>query len=775
MKKASWHIRQGAFFAYREHPLAMQFRLHLLATALVCAPVLAHAAPAGTAPVTAPSAAPVLTLERVFASPSLNGPTPRGVQLSPDGRYLTLLKNRADDRERFDLWGFDRKTGKWSMLVDSLKLSSGRVLSEAEKMQRERQRIGDLKGIVSYDWASDSKTVLVPLDGDLLLAGLDGKVRKIAGTTGGELNPRLGPQGDTLAFVRDRRLWIAPADGKAPPRAITPEETAETVHWGEAEFVAQEELSRMTGFWWAPDEKRLAVERFDEAAVGVVTRAAIGADGTRTYDQRYPAAGGANADVSLWLMDADGGHRVQVDLGADKDIYLGRVDWASDGKTLYVQRLDRAQTRLDMLAVDPATGASHVLFTEQAREKSWINLSSNYRFLDDGSLIWWSERDGFGHLYRRFKDGRWQQLTKGDWVVTDLVGVDQKTGRVYFSGTRDDVLAGQVYALSLDAPDKITRLTDLAFDNRASMDGKGQALIVTRSGDAQPPQSYLADAHGKRLAWIEENKLDAAHAYAPYLAAHRPATFGTIAAADGTPLHYMMITPPMESGKRYPVFTYHYGGPTANVVHKGWQGALAQAIVAKGYIYFALDNRGSENRGVDFGSKIWHAMGTVEVEDQLAGAQWLKTQPYVDPARVSTFGWSYGGYMTVKMLEAHPGVWAAGIAVAPVTKWELYDTAYTERYLGNPRQVPEVYKAAGALERTGQIRDPLLLVHGMADDNVVFENSTALIAKMQGEAIPFEMMLYPGYTHRISGPKVSQHLYETMFRFLDRNGAGSGK
>ena len=168
-------------------------------------------------------------------------------------------------------------------------------------------------------------------------------------------------------------------------------------------------------------------------------------------------------------------------------------------------------------------------------------------------------------------------------------------------------------------------------------------------------------------------------------------------------------------------------------------------------------------------------MGTVEVEDQLAGAQWLKTQPYVDPARVSTFGWSYGGYMTVKMLEAHPGVWAAGIAVAPVTKWELYDTAYTERYLGNPRQVPEVYKAAGALERTGQIRDPLLLVHGMADDNVVFENSTALIAKMQGEAIPFEMMLYPGYTHRISGPKVSQHLYETMFRFLDRNGAGSGK
>jgi dipeptidyl-peptidase-4 len=291
--------------------------------------------------------------------------------------------------------------------------------------------------------------------------------------------------------------------------------------------VAQEELARMSGFWWAPDEKRLAVERFDEAAVGVVTRAAIGADGTRTFDQRYPAAGGANADVSLWLMDADGGHRVQVDLGSDKDIYLGRVDWAHDGKTVYVQRLNRAQTRLDMLAVDPATGASRVLFTEQAREKSWINLSSNYRFLDDGSLIWWSERDGFGHLYR-FKNGQWQQLTKGDWAVTDLVGVDEKAGRVVFAGTKDDVLAGQVYALSLKAPDKIERLTDLGFDNKASMDGKGQTLIVTRSADAQPPQSYLADATGKRLAWIEENKVDAGHPYAPYLAAHRPATFGTI-------------------------------------------------------------------------------------------------------------------------------------------------------------------------------------------------------------------------------------------------------
>ena len=759
-----------------------------LLTSLLAASALVIAAPAFaaetkdsavTAPQTAPKDSVALTLERVFASPGLAGPVPRAVKLSPDGRYVTVLRNRPDDRERYDLWGFDRKAGEWRMLVDSKKLYSGRELSEAEKMQRERQRIGDLKGIVSYEWTADSAAVLVPIDGDLLLAGLDGSVRKIAGTKGGELDPSLSPKGGHVAFVRDQRLFVGAVDGTSEPQAVTPAETASTVHWGEAEFVAQEEMNRFKGYWWSPDGARLAVERFDEAKVGTVTRAAIGAEGTKTFEQRYPVAGSANAEVSLWVIGADGQSRVQVDLGADKDIYLARVDWAPDGKALYVQREDRAQTKLAMLKVDPATGKAEVLFSEEAATGSWINLSDAYRFLADGSLIWWSERDGFGHLYH-FKaglngGGTWHQLTKGEWVVTDLLGVDQKSGRVTFVGTKDDVLAPQVYAFDLKNPAKLDRLTDLAFHNSAAMDRKGQTLVVTRSADNQPPQSYLADATGKRIAWIEENRFDGLHPYAPYLASHRPTQFGTIPAEDGTPLHWMMITPPLEPGKRYPVFSYHYGGPHAQVVNKGWQGALAQAIVDKGYIYFAIDGRGSDNRGVKFESAINRAMGTVEVADQLAGSRYLKSLAFVDPKRVSTFGWSYGGFMTLKMLEMHPGEWAAGVAVAPVTRWELYDTHYTERYLGDPNKEPRVYEASGALKDAAKIADPLMLIHGMADDNVVFENSTALIARLQGEAVPFEMMLYPGFTHRIGGPKVSKHLYETVFRFLDRHGVGSGQ
>jgi dipeptidyl-peptidase-4 len=530
-----------------------------------------------------------LTLERVFASPSLNGPTPREVKLSPDGRWITVLRNRPEDRERYDLWGYDRQGGQWTLLVDSSRFGSGRELSEAEKMQRERQRIGDLKGIVAYDWSDDSRSILVPLEGDLYLAGLDGKVARLTETAEDELNPALSPKGGYVSFVRDGRLWTGAADGaKAGP--VTPAEASDTVHWGEAEFVAQEEMGRMTGFWWSPDDARIAVERFDEAPVGVVTRTAIGSEDTRTYEQRYPAAGTPNAVVQLFVMSPDGSDRVEVDLGADRDIYLARVDWAPDGRTLYVQRQNRAQTRLDMLAVDPATGRSRLLFQERAAQRSWINLSDNYRFLKDGSLIWWSERDGYGHLYQ-YSRGKWRKLTGGAWVVTGLAGVDEGTGRVYFTATKDDVLAEQVYALDLKAPGRVERLTEPGWSSTAATDESGKTLVVKRSSPDHPRQTYIADGAGKRIAWIEENRLDASHAYGPYLASHRETTFGTIPAADGTPLHWMMITPPLEPGKRYPVFFDHYGGPAAQSVTRAWKGALPQAIVDRGYIYFQIDNR----------------------------------------------------------------------------------------------------------------------------------------------------------------------------------------
>ncbi len=737
----------------------MRLPVLLAATSLsIAAPIAAQ-----DPPVTPPT----LTFEQVFASPSLDGTTPRQMKLSPDGRWLTLLRNRDEDKERYDLWGYDREAGQWSMLVDSLKLGTGRELSEEEKMQRERARVGSLKGIIDYQWNADGRSVLVPLDGDLYLARLEGEVTRLTDSEASELNPKLSPEGRYVSFARDRRLWVGPVGGEPVP--VTPEEANEAVRWGEAEFVAQEEMGRLTGYWWAPGDKRIAVQRFDESGVGIVTRAAIGATGTKVFEQRYPVAGSANALVQLFVMDPNGGNRVEVDLGDETDIYLARVDWAPDASKLYVQRQDRAQTILDVLEVDPATGESRILFTERAAPGHWTNLSDDYKWLDDGSLIWWSERDGFGHLYR-YADGGWTQLTKGDWVVTKLVGVDQAAGRLFFTGTKDDVLAQQVYTLDYREGGEPVRLTDTAFANSASMDDKGQTLLVTRSNDVQPPQSYLADAAGERLAWIEENALDADHPYAPYLAGHRGPQYGTLKAEDGTELHWEMVTPEIEPGKRYPVYFYHYGGPGVQVVGKGWDGALRQAVVDKGYIWFALDNRGSANRGVAFEQPIYRAMGTVEVRDQKMGAEYLKTLPFVDPAKIATDGWSYGGYMSLLMLQADPGLYAAAISGAPVTKWELYDTHYTERFMGTPQANSDAYRIGSAIPNAAKITDPLLIIHGMADDNVVFENATEVIAAMQAANVPFEMMLYPGYTHRVSGEKISPHRYNTVFRFLEAHG-----
>lgn len=349
-----------------------------------------------------PAFANDIPLERLFSSPALSGPTPREARISPDGHYVALLKNRPEDRERFDLWSIDTATGKERMLVDSKKVGSGGTISEEEKMRRERARIAGTKGITQYGWAPDSRSILMPIDGDLFLATLDGNVRRLTNTAATEMDPKVSETGRYLSFLRDHNLFVMEVvTGREHPLTS---DGGGTLSWGTAEFVAQEELGRDTGQWWSPGDRYLAVARVDESPVEIVKRAAIGASGTDLIEQRYPAAGTKNAIVDLYVMSPDGQSKVKVDLGDDPDYYLARVDWAKDGRSLYVQRLSRDQKRLDMLKIDPVTGRGAVLFSETS--PTWVNLTDNFKPLMDG-FIWSSEKSGYSHLYR-WKRGKWR-------------------------------------------------------------------------------------------------------------------------------------------------------------------------------------------------------------------------------------------------------------------------------------------------------------------------------------------------------------------------------
>ena len=575
-----------------------------------------------------PVLAEKLPPERVFADPGLNGPTAKGVALSPDGKRVTYLKAKADAANVQDLWAADVKGGEPYRLIDSAALSSGdKELSEAEKARRERARVSS-RGIVEYSWDSQGRFILAPLDGDIFLAAVaDGKVSRLTETPGDEVDAKVSPKGGFVSYVRDQNLYLKPITGGAE-RALTTE-GKDTLSFGVAEFIAQEELDRFTGYWWSPNEGQIAYTRVDESGVDIVPRADIGPGGATVVNQRYPRAGRPNAVVDLFVQGLADGKTVQLDLGADKDIYVARVDWSADGKTLYVQRLSRDQKTLDLIAFDPATGQGKTILTDT--DAHFIEVTDDFQPLKDGSFLWSSEKSGFNHLYRYAADGKLiAQLTQGDWPVAAIEGVDQKRQVVIFGASIDTPLERRLYEVSYTKPSKPKALTPAGGWWTAKVAPNG-AFAGTYNDPKTPPQTALYAPDGKRVRWIEENKLAEGHPYWPYASTLTTPEYGELKAADGEVLHYSILKPSdFDPTKKYPAIVSVYGGPHVQRVNKTWQSASERTYVEAGYIIFKLDNRGSANRSAKFKRALDRRMGTVEVEDQLVGAAYLKTLPYVD-------------------------------------------------------------------------------------------------------------------------------------------------
>jgi dipeptidyl-peptidase-4 len=718
-----------------------------------------------------------LSIERIFGAPDISGPSLRTPQISPDGRLVTYLKGRDDDKDRLDLWAYDVRAKRHRLLVDSRSLTGpDKPLSAAEEARRERQRTSALSGIIEYSFSNDSRSLLVPLNGDLyvydLRAPAASAVRRLTTTESYETDARFSPRGKYVSFVRDQNLWVYDlAAGRE--MAITTEGQG-LVGFGMAEFIAQEEMDRDTGYWWSPDDSQIALTRVDESPVAELERFEIYADNVKVIRQRYPATGARNALVELFVHSLANGERRALDLGPNNDVYLARVNWLPDSKALAVQRQSRDQRTLDLIKYDAATGTSRVLLTE--RSDTWVPLHDDVTFLKRApQFLWSSVRDGYKHLYLYDLDGNLiRQLTRGEWMLAGdsyeraIRGLDERARTVYFMANLDTPLERHLYSVSLDQPAAPRRLTTAGGWHSVKMANDGSVFVDTFSMPNDPPSVALRDRTGALLTTLVANKLDQGHPYFPYVAAHVRPEFGTIRAKDGQTLHYKLVKPAeIVRGKRYPVIVDVYGGPGVQRVNHAWGGLFHQYLAQQGFVVFALDNRGSGFRGTAFETALFRKMGTIEVEDQVAGVEFLRTLPYVDEKRIGVWGWSYGGYMALMCIMQAPNHFAAAVSGAPVTDWRFYDTHYTERYMSTPADNAAGYTAGNVMTYAENLRAPLLLIHGMADDNVLFTHSTALMKRLQDLQKPFDVMTYPGAKHGLIRQSVTaRHAYAHVERFF---------
>ncbi|WP_370167301.1 DPP IV N-terminal domain-containing protein [Marisediminitalea sp.] len=713
--------------------------------------------------------ADTLTIERIYESPSLAGSSPRSLKVAPDGKRVTYLQGKQSDYERLDLWEYNIASGESRLLFDSDELSSGEeTLSDEEKARRERMRLSGT-GIVSYQWSADGTALLFPMGGDVFYHKLgEPGAKQLLNTEAFETDIKLSPKGNYISFIRDQNLYVK--------HIASGEETAITTNgggnlkYGMAEFVAQEEMGRMTGYWWSPDEQYIAFTEVDETPVDIITRSEIYADEIKMIEQKYPSAGTPNVKIRLAIQHLKTEQRNWVDLGKDEDIYLARGKWMPDSEHFTYQWQNRTQQELELRSVNVKTHSQEVLLTESSN--TWVNLHDDFTFINQGKqFIWASERDGFKHLYLFNSDGTLvRQLTKGEWVVDQLEAVDEKAGKVYFTGRKDTPLESHLYSVNLKGGD-VSKLTVREGYHHITFSGDASIYIDMSSTANTPFQVSLHKASGKQITWLEENKLDANHPLTPYVKDWIKPEFGTITNDEGIELYYRLYKPAKLEGK-HPVIVYLYGGPHAQVVNNQWggnRGLLMQHWVSKGYVVFSIDNRGSNYRGKAFEEPIYKAMGSVEVDDQVTGVKFLHTLPYVDKERIGVYGHSYGGYMTLMSMFKAGDYFKAGVSGAPVTTWRLYDTHYTERYMGNPNTDSDAYDASSVFPYAQDLKGPLLIYHGMADDNVLFTHSTKLYKHLQDMGKPFEVMDYPGKKHSIRGKQTGIHLYHTITNFFDRH------
>jgi dipeptidyl-peptidase 4 len=701
-----------------------------------------------------------LTVEALFSSPALNGSVPIQVRFSPDGTRVTYLANPPEDRDRLDLYGYDVATDTTQRLINAGRNQTDAELSTAEKAERERRRLFS-SGVTSYRWLPDSRRICCVIDGGVYLFDCAAQtLRAITAEGVRQTDLTVSGRGRYLSYVRDGDLYLFDLELDREERLT--HDATESLTNGLAEFIAQEEMHRFEGHWWSPDDRYLVFARVDSSMIPTSFRYEFTASELVAVAQRYPYAGADNAQVDLGVMDLQSRAVRWIDYRAAPDDYLARVNVGTD--VIVVQSQSRDQRTLRVVA-HPLNGSAPTLLVSE-QQPAWINLHNNFRFVADGGFLWTSERSGTSQVYWYRGDSSTVALSGERGRINEIVHADKT--HVFVLGWIEGPTEQHLFRIAYDLPGVLQRLTPTPGWHETIVDPTGKWFVDRYSNVEQPPCLFLRSATDPaHFRAFSTNALTEGHPYYPYLPEHSTPTFGTISAADGQDLWYRLTMPrSADSNQRCPVLVNVYGGPGVQRVRDEWSPLTNQLFAAMGIAVFELDNRGGTNRAKAFEDPIQGRLGRVEVEDQLAGIEFLKRQPWADPQRIGVIGHSYGGFMTLMLMARNRGDIRAGVSTAPVTDWSLYDTHYTERYLGTPQNNPDGY--AASCVAVDSIRGALLLMHGMADDNVLFANTTSLMRSLQARRFPFELMLYPGSKHSLQERDVAVHRYDTILNFLER-------
>jgi len=712
---------------------------------------------------------PEATRQRVDAAAVAKLPVPGSVVpaafgFTPDGRSLTYLKSETASLSRV-LWRVDLAEGAPRVVARPPGDGDTEAnLSEAEKLRRERQRLRET-GLTHVVRAEKADVAVFPIGGDLYLQRGDGPLERLTNTPTPELDPKLDQDGTKVAFVRNDELYVLDLASKQELRLSQGAEPGLT--HGLAEFIAQEEMDRSTGYWWSPDGASIAYQEADERQIPLYSIVHQGEPSISVETHRYPFAGAANAKVKLGVVSTQGGATRWLNLEDDgPDFYLARVNWASP-TALLVQVLSRDQRSLRLYRFDVETANRTLLLEESSG--SWINLHNDLRILKStGEFLWSTERSGFRHLQLHDRDGTLiRKVTSGDWPVDSVASLDQERREVWFTAWRESPLNTQLFRVSLDGGTPVA-VSHEPGTHRVQVARDGETFVDVYSSRERPPVTTVRDRSGTILQVLDDAATDPRVSTLALV----PPELVTFENRDGVKLQGAYYRPKSKVlGEKAPLIVIVYGGPHVQTVTDSWAVTAdmnAQYLTELGYAVWKADNRGSARRGVAFESAINRQMGNVEVRDQVDGVKFASSRwNEIDLTRVGVTGSSYGGYMTLRCLTEAPEVFRAGVSIAPVTDWDGYDTCYTERYMGTPANNAEGYRRSSVLPHVESLKGELLVIHGMLDENVHFRHTARLTTALITASRPFSLLPLPDERHSSRRDADRKYVAERIAGFFE--------